>query len=39
LVGGAGFEMIAVDHPRLPRAPAMVGYCYLGRARYSVKEV
>ena len=35
LVRSAGFELTALDHPRLPRAPAMVGYCYLGRAQIS----
>jgi SAM-dependent methyltransferase len=38
LVEGAGFHLTAVDHPRLERAPALVGYCYLGRARPAAGE-
>ena len=32
LVQRAGFQ-VDVDHPPLPRAPALVGYCYLGTAQ------
>jgi ubiquinone/menaquinone biosynthesis C-methylase UbiE len=33
LVAQAGMATTAVEHPRLPKLPALVGYCYLGRAR------
>mgnify|MGYP000880865571 CR=1 FL=1 len=33
LVRGSGLRLLSEEHPPLPRAPSLVGYCYLGRAR------
>ena len=35
IVRHAGFEVIEVVHPALPRVPSIAGFCFLGRARYA----